>query len=175
MKSKSPVLLSIHRGFWVLGISFLLVCCTFGSISKLFYFSTNGLDLTPSIQIGLGCIQLVSGIMLLQNQRRRWGIFLCGAVFFGFALWWGMDNISGLLFSFFVLCVCFFVWKKPNDISTVPKQAEALSVSLEIEGDIIVTEGDKEDDLVTKKRDEELWIESADKEEIMNWLYEEDE
>ena len=173
MTKKTPVLLSIHRMLWVLGVSFLLVCSTFGAISKLFFFSKNGLDIAPNIQVSLGFVQLVSVALLLQQHRRKWGIGICFVVFSGFTVWWGLANVSGLLFSFFGLCVCLFVWNQPKDVPTVTREG-LLSVSLQIDGEITVTEEKQEADLETLQRDKELWMESANEEDIMNWLYEEE-
>ena len=173
MKHKSPIQLSIHKIFWVLGISFLLVCSTFGAISKLFFSSSNGLEISPFIQFGLGLVQLVSTVFLLQDQRRRWGIAICCA-FLVFALWWGREYASGLLFSFFGCCVCLYVWNQPKDTPTVPIQEEdSRSVSLKIDGEISVTEGTREANVDTPQR-KELWMESANEKDIMDWLHEED-
>ncbi|MEC7985618.1 MAG: hypothetical protein VX278_10680 [Myxococcota bacterium] len=155
----------------ILGIGLLVLACTFGAISKLFYPTRNGLSIPTSLQYCIGTIQLACIILLLREKWRRWGVMLCAILFAAFVSISRWDNPSSTLFSILGLGVCASLWGRrlePN-VSMVRESKAAKSIPIKLDIPIVVEEGKPED----KKAN--LWMETADEKDILDWLYESEE
>lgn len=170
-----PSLFSNHifsRTFWVCGLMFLLLCSTFGGISKVMYPMTVELDISEWVQRLIGGIQLVTAVLLLWQPLRRLGIALAGVNFLGWIIWLNVTNIPMVLFCLFclsissVLLFCKFNFYPPEK-EQEPSIEEMATGSVSVESDAEV-------EIIEDPPKESLWMDGIDKDGLMKWVFGDD-
>ena len=169
---KNQSLFTVLKLSWLIGFYFLVLCCTFGAISKLLYPTSNELSIPISLQYIIGSMQLSCVILLLREPWRYKGLLLCTFLFSMFFLNGSIDRPFELLFSLIGFCICITLWSCRFD-DTVPikknQKDDETSIAISLEGAVIIEENRETEE---KKN---LWMETANEKDIMSWLHESDE
>lgn len=169
---KRPSLFSNYifsRLFWVCGLIFLVVCSLFGGVSKVFYPSLNGLDLSIGLQRTIGVVQLITAFLLFWKPNRRLGLFLAGCGFLLFAVWVNTSSSSTLillLIGFSVSCTLYFC-----EFNFNPPKKEEESHPEELLTGTFSVECDAEVESIEEPKKESLWMDQLDKDDLMDWVF----
>ena len=157
------------RLFWVCGLMFLVVCYLFGGVSKVFYPSLNGLELSIGIQRTIGIVQLITVFLLFWKPYRRLGILLTGCGFLMFAVSVNTTDIPTLillLIGFGVSCTLWFC-----RFNFHPDEKEPEPSIEELATGCVSVESNAEVEIIDEPQKDSLWMDGLDKDELMNWVF----
>ena len=160
------------RFFWVGGLVFLLLILAFGGLSKVMYPASIDSSISEGLQQFIGILQMITAALLLWKPYRRWGITLTGLNFFGWIMWFSTTDIAMVIFCLVGLCVssmllfCTF--------NFYPPEKEAEPPIEELATGSVTVESDAEVEIIEDPPKESLWMDGLDKEDLMKWVFGDD-
>lgn len=157
------------RLFWVCGLMFLVLCSLFGGVSKVFYPSLNGLELSMGIQRTIGVVQVFAAMLLFWKPYRRLGILLAGCGFLMVAVSVNTTDIPTLILLPIGFCVSCALWFCRFNFHPPEKEPEP-SIEALATGCVSV-ESNAEVEIIEEPQKESLWMDGLDKDELMNWVF----
>ena len=159
----SPVQNRLLNLIWFIGLGFLILCCTAGAISKFLYPNTTNISVSIGVLYFIGGLQTLAIILLLKEKWRQKGALLCMLLFVGFALLWNIQYVTGMLFSIFAALISAFV--ATYKTREIQEKEEDLSTTVELNQLVVET----------KETESELWMEKANHDDIMKWVFDSDD
>ena len=160
------------RTFWVCGLVFLLLTVAFGGLSKVIYPASIDSSISEGLQQFIGILQIITAALLLWKPSRRWGIALAGVNFLGWIIWFNTTDISMVFFCIMGLSVSYMLlFCKFNLYPPEKKQEPSIE---ELATGSVSVEADAEVEIIEEQLKESLWMDGLDKDDLMKWVFGDD-